>query len=368
MPWQNVQDNTFLNTQLTQKNISVLYSSYIIRKGLNRKGQLALNLEMAIKKNPCSTLTHQVLKTVVVELLSMDDWEEFVIDIGDIVNDMKEHQTVYIIKPSMGKGGDGICVFNTLEKLYCFFHMIYNEDENENEKNFNVLLEINYSEIKGQYLREWVIQKYVHNPLLLPFNTRLCLEKRKFHIRVYVLAIGALAIYVYHDMLVLLASDSYEPDDLNKLSSHLTNTCRANISNPLNNVENLVKSLDDCDFSDQLIMKIKNQIYEISKLTFEACIVQPISFQPRPDHFEHFGLDFLVNEIGQLYLLEINAGPDFAQTGQNNKNVIQNFMNETVNLLAQHYQWPIECESSSIKESFRSNSYFECIYNEDLYK
>ncbi len=51
---------------------------------------------------------------------------------------------------------------------------------------------INASEDEKLDLTEWVIQDYIDNPLqLINYN------KRKFHLRVYVLAVGNLNVYVY---------------------------------------------------------------------------------------------------------------------------------------------------------------------------
>ncbi|CAN0411078.1 unnamed protein product [Pylaiella littoralis] len=36
-------------------------------------------------------------------------------------------------------------------------------------------------------------------------------------------------------------------------------------------------------------------------------------FSPLPGCFEHFGLDFMVDEDFQVWLLEANPGPDFKQ-------------------------------------------------------
>ena len=38
-------------------------------------------------------------------------------------------------------------------------------------------------------------------------------------------------------------------------------------------------------------------------------------FSPLPGCFEHFGLDFLVDEDFHVWFLEANPGPDFKQVG-----------------------------------------------------
>ena len=55
--------------------------------------------------------------------------------------------------------------------------------------------------------REWVLQRYIEKPLLL--------RGHKFHIRTYVLCVGALKVFVFEKMLLLLAAHPY----VNLLSS-----------------------------------------------------------------------------------------------------------------------------------------------------
>ena len=67
--------------------------------------------------------------------------------------------------------------------------------------------------------REFVMQEYVYRPLLL--------RNRKFHIRSYVLAVGALDVYLYTESLLLSAFAKFNTMDEDDLSVHLTNTYQA---------------------------------------------------------------------------------------------------------------------------------------------
>lgn len=62
--------------------------------------------------------------------------------------------------------------------------------------------------IVTSHLRHFIVQPYIHPPLLLPDQP---FDNRKFHIRTYVVAAGALRIYVYTHMLALFASEPYTP-------------------------------------------------------------------------------------------------------------------------------------------------------------
>jgi tubulin--tyrosine ligase len=76
-------------------------------------------------------------------------------------------------------------------------------------------------------LREWVIQEYIDEPLLLKSY-----DNRKFHLRVYIIVVGKLKVYVYNDILALFSLRPYDEiiqlndslPDLD-LKTHITNTC-----------------------------------------------------------------------------------------------------------------------------------------------
>jgi tubulin--tyrosine ligase len=85
-------------------------------------------------------------------------------------------------------------------------------------------------------LRHFIVQSYIHPPFLLPSIPK------KFHLRVYIVAVGALKVYVYRDILALFAAEDYsapvvrgdddqdggDVDREHDLRKHLTNTCLQN--------------------------------------------------------------------------------------------------------------------------------------------
>ena len=56
-------------------------------------------------------------------------------------------------------------------------------------------------------------------------------------------------------------------------------------------------------------------------------------FCPMSNCFELFGLDFLVDEDFRVYLLEVNPGPDFKQTGARLKHVIGRLFEQCLELV-----------------------------------
>ena len=67
-------------------------------------------------------------------------------------------------------------------------------------------------------IREWVLQRYIDKPLLL--------SGHKFHLRVYILCVGALRVYTFDQILLLLAAHTYDLSNTDDIYSHLTNTAR----------------------------------------------------------------------------------------------------------------------------------------------
>lgn len=76
-------------------------------------------------------------------------------------------------------------------------------------------------EEENEDIREWVVQKYIERPLLV--------DGRKFHLRAYVLAVGALKVYFFSDVLALFSLHQYPSvgadKDITNYGAHLTNTC-----------------------------------------------------------------------------------------------------------------------------------------------
>jgi hypothetical protein len=59
---------------------------------------------------------------------------------------------------------------------------------------------------------------------------------------------------------------------------------------------------------------------------------EPTVFMPLENTFELYGVDFLMDADQRVYLLEVNAGPDFAQTGSRLSSFVKGVISETVSL------------------------------------
>ncbi|CEP63842.1 putative tubulin tyrosine ligase LALA0_S09e03730g [Lachancea lanzarotensis] len=297
-------------------------NTYVYRKALIRKHFLAHTIHSYVVKHSESALAKAYLETFTIDV----DYAEFLDDALDenweLRQELESEEKWWILKPSMSDKAQGIRVFKTIGDLQSIFDS-FDEEPTDDEG------EMNPNSIVTSQLRHFIVQEYMTNPLLVP-----SLQNRKFHIRCYVTCVGDLEVYVYDRMLALFApetfkrlTDDYIATDSQQLACHLTNTC---LQDDVQIKETTVKELDtlkELSTSDRL--KIKSQIHEITRELFLAAVTtNRINFQPLPNAFETYGLDFLVDSFLNVKVLEVNAYPDFKQTGTELKGVIDELFDE----------------------------------------
>ncbi|KZM27014.1 uncharacterized protein EKO05_0004986 [Ascochyta rabiei] len=347
--------------QLMSHSSTSLANAYIIRKALIRKHYLSTTIANWITKYPDSVLKRGAKPSVEFEV----DYAEFLDDAlveawelkeswarnEEFGEDEKEKRGWWILKPGMSDRGQGIRLFSSEEELTAIFEE-WDPESDDEEEGEDARSDAGRDEKKDEgngiitsQLRHFVAQPYIHPPLLLAPPGEPT-QLRKFHIRTYVLATGALQVFVYKPMLALFAAQPYSPpwasdfesegEREDAMRAHLTNTCLQDTGDREGSV-GLFWNLPN-DIASQLDAKINasqswkdevfTQIKDITGQTFEAAARgMSIHFQPLPNAFEIFGLDFMVGieEDGSLntYLLEVNAFPDFRQTGDELSGMIE---------------------------------------------
>ncbi|RMZ95724.1 tubulin tyrosine ligase [Brachionus plicatilis] len=323
----------YLNFEkLIKPSKKVLFNSFCIRKGLIRKAQIAFYLRKYLSKVQSQLFKH-VPETYVFELDYIDYLDEALNDCFEVEQALesnlssKEGQSTkkFILKSSMTNKGAEILIFDTKKQLEDFF-----------------ISRIENSEDEVLDLREWVIQSYIENPLKLRLY-----NNRKFHLRVYVLAVGNLKVYVYRDVLALFALEEYKiqsriQGEKLDLKSHITNTCvqlediDKDSEQFANAEEECIKRFWDLDFDenkDKSAQK-KNSIFAQIKYCvgeiFNCLHHEPTVFQPLENAFELYGFDFLIDEKYNCFFLEANAFPDFKQTGDMLHDIIDCLFYQTI--------------------------------------
>ena len=318
-------------------------NSYCIRKGLIRKAQFAYHVQKYTSKHPDSILRTAVPETYIMELDHPDYLEETMNDLFEVAADLARNEQCtansmqrkrFLLKPSMTNKGNGIFLFDSMDRLQAIVEEIYgiddetdSEDEDEDEEN----VDGNHEHVENhdaddvdddedddgredlRNIREWIVQAYVDRPLLLP-----AMGHRKFHVRAYVLAVGNIQVYLYEEMLALFAMNSYlNADgelDMDDPLAQLTNTCLQADHPDFVESESVrlfsdIIGKDDGDLGRRRHREILGQMKAILHDVFDAVVHEVTTFQPRPNCFELFGMDFLVDEQYRVSFLEANSFP-----------------------------------------------------------
>jgi len=309
-------------------------SSYLVRKGLSRKAQLSLQIRRYTCKHLDSVLCAAVPYTLVVETWAAFEELRFfgasfdlgpmqaplrerlelcLDDVREAVQDGQRAAWRWILKPSVTNKGADIALCG------CWAAVLDALEEKED-------------------VREWVLQRYIERPMLC--------NGHKFHLRVYVLCVGALRVFVFDQILMLLAAHPYDAADIADVHKHLTNTARS--AEDINFKEELfVRVLDDLPFymrqeyphmlcgqtPQQFLGDVRGQVHRITGELFRAFENEYTVFAPMPNCFELYGLDFMVDETQQVHLLEVNPGPDFKQTGGRLQGLIEQLLEQTLRIV-----------------------------------
>ncbi|EEB06840.1 tubulin-tyrosine ligase [Schizosaccharomyces japonicus yFS275] len=300
-------------------NSSSLLCSYVIRKALIRKQYLWHSVLSYTTKHPDSILKKVIPETFTLELDYAEFLDDALMESYELRQELEMNEARpanerdwYILKPSMCDRAQGIRLFSTIDELQAIFDSFDEESEDEenteeNDSTGNKKL----GKIVINQIRNFIAQKYIKAPLLL--------NNKKFHIRAYVVAFGSLKVYVNKEMLCLFAQNDYvkPTSDTNVLLSHLTNTCIQEAGR-----SHSVQAFWDSEVpnKDDIFKKILLVVGEV----FEAAAVtQSLHFQTLDNAFEIFGVDLLISSDQTVSLLEVNAYPDFRQTGDQLSGVIE---------------------------------------------
>lgn len=321
---------------------TALVNSYVIRKALIRKHFLSATVDNWVAKHPDSVLSTHVKRSEGFEVDFAEFLDDALVEAWDLRASLERNDgrlgsdgeqgpglEWWILKPSMSDRGQGIRLFCTVEQLQGIFDEweegLPDEDGDEvgggaadgaTARNKD---EDGDDHILASHLRHFVAQPYIDPPLLLPE-----MGNRKFHIRVYVLAVGSLRVYVFRDMLALFAAKPYEAPRASSggeegrgemdLDAHLTNTCLQ--GDDVAAKAGSVRRFWELPLPRGMGESVFKQICAVTGDVFEAAARgMMVHFQPLECAFDVYGLDFLVDASGTAWLLEVNAFPDFKQTG-----------------------------------------------------
>ncbi|CAB5190293.1 unnamed protein product [Rhizophagus irregularis] len=316
--WLEYEDIEF--DQVMSNKQTQMINTYCIRKGLIRKANLNYNIQKYISKNPNSILKKSTPETWFFEVIHIDYLDEALEEIFEVVQECKENderieeeKVKFILKPSLGNKGAEIKIFYSIEQLRNVFEgnkTLDDKEDHEEDEDEEKEVEVEEAEVEIEevdddddesmfHIREWVIQRYISNPLLI--------NNRKFHIRSYILAIS-----IYEFIFIKKFNEnSFKESNQVKLFWDLSSEEGINV-NDLEIIFDQIKLiLNDC---------------------FESVSNEVIQFMPLENAFELFGFDFLVDQHKNVYFLEANSFPDFKQTGDRLSHVISSLFEGTIKL------------------------------------
>ena len=163
--------------------------------------------------------------------------------------------------------------------------------------------------IPSAQMRSFVAQRYLPHPSTI--------DGRKWHCRTYVLCVGRLRVFVYREMLALLAGETYAPPWENpSLKASLTNTALQDDETveEMRSMRDFWKmGLDDSEeFTEEWKEGLFGQICGVVAELFKGAVnTMADRFVVLDKCFELFAVDFLVDRDGRAWLLEVNETPAF---------------------------------------------------------
>ena len=155
-----------------------------------------------------------------------------------------------------------------------------------------------------------VIQKYIENPLII--------KGRKFDIRQWVLVtnLNPLTIYLFDTPYIRFGAEEYHLDDFKNIFSQLTGNSIAKHSKKFENSEIEGDMWEIEQFREYLKVKFGKDCWpeiqeKIKKIVIYALECAKHKIMYRKNSHEILGFDIMVDELLNVYLIEINLSPDW---------------------------------------------------------
>ncbi|CAD8071613.1 unnamed protein product [Paramecium sonneborni] len=198
-----------------------------------------------------------------------------------------QNQSIWIVKPAeFTNRGHGIQIFETINEVQKYLRSIHHH--------------------KNGVQQTFIVQKYIENPLLY--------NQRKFDIRCYILFTsinGQQKGYWYQDGYLRTSSIEFSLNNLSDKLIHLTNDAVQQLSDDYGKFEkgNKVsfKEFSDIlpiDFYQTIYIQMKNIALDQFKATYGK-----LDPKRKENSFELFGLDFMIDDKFQVWLIETNTNP-----------------------------------------------------------
>ncbi len=211
---------------------------------------------------------------------------------------------LWVLKPSEGAKGEGIFILSDLDEIEA--HLERQEARSA----------------EGEAVSSWVVQRYVHNPLLLSSGDR------KFDMRCWVLVDATYSVFLYRQGVLRVASAPYVRDDVGNRFSHLTNHCIATQHADYGKYEPTNEIFYDA-FDAELCERFPHVdaaaaggsvleaavLPQIRRHVVQSLLAARATLEHDPEYyrsFQVFGYDFILDDDLRVHLCEVNASPAVA--------------------------------------------------------
>lgn len=279
-------------------NIPQIVNHYPNPYALTQKFNLTKNLRNNVKDYKKFYPTTYLLKI-----------NEISTEIEDFLQNFNSKNNMWIVKPSNLRRGEEIKIYDNLEDIYEFI--------NTNQSSFSKV-------------QEYVIQKYIPNPLLY--------DGRKFDVRIHVLLDENYNIYINDLIIMRITSEKYNP----KLTGvwekdkyiHITNIAiQKNSKNFSKYEKSNVKSMFNVKIKGVNLFKkflpIWSSIIKKILLSCKNELLNNMKTQKNRSFYELLGFDFIIDNNMHTWLLEVNMNPTLYWNNKeidSNVNVLLNDM------------------------------------------
>ncbi|CAD8174119.1 unnamed protein product [Paramecium octaurelia] len=344
------QSNKGFNySTLTSKSVCINHLEH--HNEISNKNKLHANLKSyCLRTN--RNMDDFVPVTFIINLDSttlQNDFKKFVDYFVEIKKD-KQLKNVWLLKPPDLNRGRGIQLFSDLKVLinqideFCKTRSVNKQImpssratktlliqyPESNEKTGQAQIEFTLDQTPNQD-RILVLQKYLETPLLY--------NGRKFDFRIWVLIDHSCKYYIFKEGYLRLASEHFDINNLKSLYIHLTNNaiqknhhnyCKYELGNQLSfqDLQQYLTSQKNTKVSSVgIVQKMKELIHQT---IFCACT--KLRNNHRDFQFEIFGYDFMIDNNGNIWLIEINTNPCIEESSPLLQKLIPRMLNDAFRL------------------------------------
>jgi hypothetical protein len=195
--------------------------------------------------------------------------------------------------------------------------------------------------------KRFVIQKYIEKPLLM--------DGKKFDIRLFILISPSGKVYYFQEMYIRVSAYPFDLDNMQKFG-HLNNIALQKYSKDYDGEKAVIteKMLEehiknnfkpDFDYDMHIRPKLKQIICIMS-----ACLIEKFTtFHSKKKNFEIFGLDFMIDQDLDVWLIEANTNPALSTGNSYLDQLIPRMLDDALKLTLDKLFQPPKMNSAFVK-------------------